>query len=100
MNEEHRQELIATFNIFAFNYSIQNRKCGNWLLRMTETSDLQPMETEAIDPLLLDMANIMVVLMKNSRLEVKVYDYVFALNEVDAGRFVLIVRRSLDNDDV
>ena len=67
---------------------------------MTETSDLQPMETETIDPLLLDMANIMVVLMKNSRLEVKVYDYVFALNEVDAGRFVLIVRRSLDNDDV
>lgn len=97
MDNAQREDLVSTLNIFAFNYSIQNLTCGDWNLHMGPTSDLQPAaENDDIEVLLLEMANIMLLLMQNSEFVLQAYGRIYNLREICERQFQLTVRCSAE----
>lgn len=93
MNESHREQLIDTLNLFSLQFSMHGIP-GNHMLHMNDMSELVPSDTaRLLDPILHDIANVMVVLMTHAELEFTAYGFTFRLVEIAQQRFVLSVSR-------
>lgn len=80
--------------MWALQYSVSGATPGSlslaYELHMNDETVLQPVET--INPILVEIANVLVVLMQTAEIELTAYDRSFKLVEVSNGNFLLSVR--------